>query len=82
VSAGVLWAEMVLNSDLLVISCRDAARSEERTRGASSRAQRGCLDQLEPNSSAGCGQSGIARAVVSSCGRRVACILMFRAAAM
>jgi hypothetical protein len=25
-------------------ACRDAARSEARTRGASSRAQRGCLD--------------------------------------
>jgi hypothetical protein len=59
-------------------SSSGAARSEARTRaGAASGASR--LDQLEPDSSAGCGQSGIARAVASSGGRRVACILMFRA---
>jgi hypothetical protein len=49
-----LWAELVLNSDLFDISCRDAARSEARTRGASSRAQRGCRDQIERDSAVRC----------------------------
>jgi hypothetical protein len=69
-------------------------RGPQRSEDTRRRPAKPALDQLEPDSPAGClkapvpqgsclkaaaASPGIARAVASSCGRRVACILMFRA---